>query len=64
MNFLRGTTLEIKEGQLRLSKSGMQWESVLPVSLIWVHRLILAAGIRECAQLLLLMGLIIRLPGR
>ena len=59
MSCHHGTAQEEDEDQLRLSKFAVVWESMPPVSLVSVLRLILAAENREHTQTVLLLGLIV-----
>ena len=54
-----GTAQEEAEDQLRLGKFAVVWESMPPISLVLVLRLILAAENRGHTQIVLLMGLIV-----
>lgn len=64
VNFLQGTTLEINEDWLRASKLGWYKLGIqLPISLIWVLRLVFAVGNREHTHTVLRAGLFIRLLG-
>lgn len=64
VNFLQGTTLEINEDWLRASKLGWYTLGIqLPISLIWVLRLVFAVGNREHTHTVFACGVIYKALG-